>query len=222
MRTSLSILILVGGLLGSLGCKSPEERLAGYISETNDILSDHKKDPEAGLVELRKYLRKNLPDMAEVWGELVGELDGLSGEALRGRTAEIAKVLKTPLEDLVKASDDFEDAIDESEDARDWLNDLAADYAKTADIELLQELSKTLSKAAGGSRDRKCKKVLLHFADLVEASMKGLDSPELTKQIAELREGDGEMMGHCRRQTEAETDCMLRATSMEGIAKCAR
>ena len=222
MRVVLFRMAIVLGLVASAGCKSPEEKLAAHIEEANDILEDNHKDPKAGLESLRTYLRKNLPDMAEAWGELIAELDGLSGKELEARTAEIAKVLKDPLEDLVKVTDEFEDVIDETEEARDWLNDLAMDYAKTMDIKLLTELGRTFEKAVSGSRDKKCRKAVAHFADLMEVSMKGIDSPEVKKQIQDMRDGDPEMLEHCRRQTAKQTDCMLNAETMEEAAKCAR
>ena len=130
-RWPLALLLLL--LLTSVGCGKPEAKLADHVTEMASILDSNADKPKAGAEALRDYLRKNLPDMLKLVGEMVAELDKIEDPSERAKranemmTAVQAAVVGAQAKALVfaaKAKDD--------EETKKYVMGIAESYEKMA------------------------------------------------------------------------------------------
>jgi len=99
----LAVLLAVA-LVSSACSKKPEVELAHHLDAVADILEAKEDDPIAAFDELDKYLRKNLPEIARLYGELAVELDELEDKGERkDRLEEMLTALEAPAKRLNKA-----------------------------------------------------------------------------------------------------------------------
>ena len=103
------ILSLLLALTFSLGaCSKPEKKIGGHLEKMAEIMNDNASSPADGIDELREYLHKNLPEMAEQIGQLIVELEGMDDEAeIKERLKQIKENLDESMKTFEKASGEF-------------------------------------------------------------------------------------------------------------------
>jgi len=88
--------------LVAVGCsKKPEDALLKHMEKMEKIMDSNMEKPKKGVEELRSYMQSNLPEMLEIVGKAMVELDKIDD---KGKREERAKEMMKALE---KGSESF-------------------------------------------------------------------------------------------------------------------
>lgn len=128
----LSLLLAFALTLGA--CGKPENKIGGHLEKMTEIMNDNMDSPADGINELRTYLHKNLPDMAEQVGKIVVELEGMEKEEdIKERLTQIKENTKESMKAFGEAANKFEEKVKGNPDAAKKLGELAEKWMPLAE-----------------------------------------------------------------------------------------
>jgi DNA repair ATPase RecN len=111
------------------GCSKPESKLVNHVEALDEILEDHEDEPKEGLIAVRKYLRKNLPTILELMGEIVVELDELEdADERKERLESFKETLEEPMKSLSKRIEKFVAAVARDQEAMEYLKEMSEQW----------------------------------------------------------------------------------------------
>jgi len=106
-------------VLSACGGPPPEEKLVKHLKSLTEIMNNSKKNPRRGVVALRKYMHKHLPDMLEQMGHLTVELQKIEDDdARRERVSALMELLAGPLANFASSAKEFSTAVAKDDEAK--------------------------------------------------------------------------------------------------------
>ncbi len=130
----IAVLVVVGLTLGACG-SGPEGTMADHLEQIDEIMQDNMDEPAEGIIELREYIRLNLPEAMRTVGAAIVELDELEESSeRRERLEEMLDRLRGPMKSLQRTAKAFERAASKDEEARAALERLGRRWESLGEI----------------------------------------------------------------------------------------
>jgi hypothetical protein len=132
--TTFTVCAVVVGLVFATGCGKPEDKLAKHSEAMGKIMEDNLEEPKEGVEELHEYMRDNLPEMLELAGQMMVELDKIEDAKERAeRAKEMAETMKSVIEKMQETGMKFGMAAATDKDSQEYGKKFMESWKATAD-----------------------------------------------------------------------------------------